>query len=101
MQSLSVGSANLLLIDIVGTPEYDLQSTTDIEGEEIAFVIDKIDSILQDIHDSPSLIYSRSGVESVEFLRADAESAMDIYVFTIVKTAGSAFTVFGNQTKTA
>ena len=28
-------------------------------------------------------------------------SAMDIYVFTIVKTAGSAFTVFGNQTKTA
>ena len=28
-------------------------------------------------------------------------SAMDIYVFTIVKTAGSTFTVFGNQTKTA
>ena len=80
LANLSVGSANLLLIDIVGTPEYDLQSTTDIEGEEITFVIDKIDSILQDIHDSPSLIYSRSGVESVEFLRADAESAMDIYV---------------------
>ncbi|DAC14059.1 MAG TPA: FtsX-like permease family protein [Candidatus Poseidoniales archaeon] len=80
LANLSDGSANLLLIDIVGTPDYDLQSTIDIEGEEITVVIGKIDSILQDIHDSPSLVYSRSGVESVEYLRADAESAMEIYV---------------------
>ena len=28
-------------------------------------------------------------------------SAKDMYVFTIVKTAASTYTVFGNQTKTA
>ncbi|MBH33437.1 MAG: hypothetical protein CMB75_03450 [Euryarchaeota archaeon] len=80
LANISEGSANLILIDIVGTPEYDLQSTTNIEGEEIAVVIGKIDSVLQNIHDSPSLVYSRSGVESVEFLRADAEGAMKIYI---------------------
>ena len=80
LANLSSGSANLLLIDIVGTPEYDLQSTDDIEGEEITLVMGEIDSILQETHDSPSLVYSRSGVESVEFLRADAEGAMEIYV---------------------
>ena len=80
LANLSSGSANLVLIDIVGTPEYDLQSTTQVEGEEIAFVIGEIDSILQDIDDSPSLLYTRSGVESVEFLRADAEGAMTMYV---------------------
>ena len=35
---------------------------------------------MQDIDDSPSLLYTRSGVESVEFLRADAEGAMTMYV---------------------
>ena len=78
--NLSSGSANLLLIDIVGTPEYDLQTTIEVEGEELSSIIGKIDSVMQDIDDSPSLVYSRSGVESVEFLRTDAEGAMSMYV---------------------
>ena len=36
LANLSSGSANLVLIDIVGPPEYDLQSPTQVEGEEIA-----------------------------------------------------------------
>ena len=80
LADLSSGSANLLLIDIVGTPEYDLQTTTEVEGEELSSIIGKIDSVMQDIDDSPSLVYSRSGIESVEFLRTDAESAMSMYV---------------------
>jgi putative ABC transport system permease protein len=80
LANLSSGSANLLLIDIVGTPEYDLQTTTDVEGEELSSIIGKIDSTIQDIDDSPSLVYSRSGIESVEILRTDAEGAMTMYV---------------------
>ena len=34
LANLSSGTSNHLLIDIVGTPEYDLQSTDEIEGEE-------------------------------------------------------------------
>jgi len=80
LANLSSGSANLLLIDIVGTPEYDLQTSTDVEGEELSLIIGKIDSTVQDIDDSPSLVYSRSGIESVELLRTDAEGAMSMYV---------------------
>ncbi len=80
LANLSSGSSNHLLIDIVGTPEYDLQSTDEIEGEELSAVILEINSLMEGIDDSPSLVYSRSGIDSVEFLRADAESAMEIYI---------------------
>jgi len=80
LANLSSGTSNHLLIDIVGTPEYDLQSTDEIEGEELSAIIAKINSIMEEIDDSPSLVYSRSGVDSVELLRADAEGAMTTYI---------------------
>ena len=57
-----------------------MQTSTDVEGEELSLIIGKIDSTVQDIDDSPSLVYSRSGIESVELLRTDAEGAMSMYV---------------------
>jgi len=80
LANLSSGSSNLLLIDIVGTPEFDLQSTDEIEGEELSAVIEEINLLMYDIDDSPSLVYTRSGVESVELLRTDAAGAMTMYV---------------------
>jgi len=57
-----------------------LQTSTNVEGEELSLIIIELASILQDIDDSPSLVYSRSGIESVELLRTDAEGAMSMYV---------------------
>jgi putative ABC transport system permease protein len=57
-----------------------LQTSTNVEGEELSLIIVELASILQDIDDSPSLVYSRSGIESVELLRTDAEGAMSMYV---------------------
>jgi len=80
LANLSSGSANQLLIDISGTPEFDLQSTEEVEGEELSNVIREINTIMYEIDDFPSLVYSRSGVESVELLRSDAEGAMLMYL---------------------
>lgn len=80
LANLTSGSANLLLIDIVGTPEFDLQTTDEVEGEELSSVIKEINILMYDIDDSPSLVYTRSAVGSVEILRTDAEGAMTMYV---------------------
>ena len=68
LANLSQGSANFLLIDVLGTPEYDLQSTDVKEGEELSEIIDAVTITVIDI-DQSAIIYDRSGVESVEFLR--------------------------------
>jgi len=36
LANLSAGSANLLLLDVAGSPEYDLQSTEEVEGERLS-----------------------------------------------------------------
>ena len=80
LANLSPGASNLLLIDVVGTPEYDLQSTTEVEGEELSALMEGITAVMTETDDSHSLVYDRSGVHSVELLRADAEGAMKTYV---------------------
>ena len=79
LANLTAGSANLLLLDIEGTPEYDLQSTDDIEGEQLSEIIDAVSKIVMANDDAYSRVYDRSGVQSVEFLRADAEGAQKSY----------------------
>ena len=79
LANLTAGSANLLLLDIEGTPEYDLQSTDEVEGKQLSEVIDALSEIVMAGDDAPSRIYDRSGVQSVEFLRADAEGAQRSY----------------------
>ncbi|MEE2624959.1 MAG: FtsX-like permease family protein, partial [Candidatus Thermoplasmatota archaeon] len=80
LANLNPDSSNLLLIDVVGTPDYDLQSTTEIEGEELSALMEAITGIMREADDSPSLVYDRSAVFSVELLRADAEGAMMMYL---------------------
>ena len=77
--NLSAGSANLLLLDVEGTPEFDLQSTVEVEGESLSQAIVYVRQTVMDNDDSSFITYDRSGVTSVEFLRADAEGASMSY----------------------
>ena len=80
LANMSSGSSNLLLIDIFGTPDYNLPSTEEDDGPELTLVTQAMDETISNSIDSPSLIYDRSQVFSVEILRADAEGAMLFYI---------------------
>ena len=79
LANLSAGSANLLLLDVVGSPEYDLQSTEEDEGERLSEIISSVKDTMMAVDDTSFIAYDRSGVDSVEFLRADAEGASKSY----------------------
>ena len=73
LANLSSGSSNLILVDVLGTPEHNLPSTDEDDGPELTLITQAIDEAISNSIDSPSLIYDRSQVFSVEILRADAE----------------------------
>lgn len=82
LTNLGEGSSNLILIDIQGTPSYDLQSTDDVdEGKELNLLIDEITDLVSLETEVPVSVYDRSGVDSVEFLRADAEGAVKMFPY--------------------
>ena len=82
LANLSAGSSNLILIDVQGSPVYDLQSTDDInENEELTKLVSDISILMGDLDDTPVSVYDRSGVFSVEVLRADAEGAVKMYPY--------------------
>lgn len=94
LANLSAGSANLLLIDIVGTPDYDLLSTDEDEGELLTPVLGSLTTIATEF-DQGAIVYDRSGISSVEFLRADAEGAMKSYpVITGMLVIVAGITIF-------
>jgi len=94
LSNLTTGSANVLLIDIVGTPHYDLLSTDEDEGELLTPVLASVTEIATGI-DQAAIVYDRSGIDSVEFLRADAEGAMKSYpVITGMLVIVAGITIF-------
>jgi len=70
----SAGSSNQLLLDIVGTPD-----SQDPDGSGLTTLKANISAIVGEVDESPASIYDRTGVDSVEFLRADVEGAMKTY----------------------
>ena len=68
-----------MLLDVEGTPEFDLQSTEAVEGESLSQAISYVRQTVMDVDDSSFTAYDRSGVDSVELLRADAEGASMSY----------------------
>ena len=74
LANLSAGDSNLLLIDVVGTP--DSQAADD---SGLTDLITDISAIVSENDNSPTGVYDRRGVTSVEFLRADADGAMKSY----------------------
>jgi putative ABC transport system permease protein len=81
LANLPQGSANLLLIDVEGTPAYDLQGTDQNEGDALNVIIESVNSVLESTSESPAITYDRSGVYSVEILRQDAKGAADTFPF--------------------
>ena len=78
----TTGSSNQLLIDIKGTPSYDLQSTSDVnEGVKLNGVRSLITEIVSENTDTPVVVYDQAGMEFVELLRADAEGADKMYPY--------------------
>lgn len=80
LANLSAGSSNLLLIDVLGNPDYNLPSTDEDDGPELSLLVEGIDETTSQIGASTSMVYDRSQVFSVEILRADAEGAMMFYL---------------------
>ena len=82
LANLSSGSSNFILIDIKGTPTYDLQSTVDEnENPDMTLLVNDLSVLMSELDESPTSVYDRSGVISVEFLRADAEGASKMYPY--------------------
>ena len=80
LANLTSGSSNIILIDVLGDPDYDIPSTDENEGTELTSLVSSIDETISNMEDNPTLVYDRSQVFSVEILRADAEGAMKFYV---------------------
>ncbi|MEC8722155.1 MAG: FtsX-like permease family protein, partial [Candidatus Thermoplasmatota archaeon] len=88
-----VGSANNLMLDIEGTPSFDLPSTEDYEGEDL----DSIKLVVADSMDANELdgrIRDRGQYDAVEFMRQDLEGAKKTTTpFTVMIQAIAAITI--------
>ena len=81
LTNVSAGTSNTLLIDVKGTPAYDLLSTPENEGPELESLVENL-AVSFSLQDGISVvIHDRSGQESVEFLRADVEGAKLTYPY--------------------
>ena len=81
LTNVSAGTSNTLLIDVKGTPAYDLLSTPENEGPELESLVENL-TVSFSLQDGISVvIHDRSGQESVEFLRADVEGAKLTYPY--------------------
>ncbi|MEE2812795.1 MAG: FtsX-like permease family protein [Candidatus Thermoplasmatota archaeon] len=90
LANFSAGDSNLLLIDVEGTP--DSQSP---ESSGLIELIDGISDIARENDDSAMGVYDRTGVHSVEFLRADVDGASKTYpVVTGMLAVVAGITIF-------
>tara|TARA_B100000945_G_scaffold321555_1_gene336917 strand:- start:5003 stop:7429 length:2427 start_codon:yes stop_codon:yes gene_type:complete len=95
LTNVSVGTSNTLLIDVKGTPAYDLLSTPENEGPELESLVENL-TVSFSLQDGISVVvHDRSGQESVEFLRADVEGAKLMYPYvTGMITVVAGVTIF-------
>ena len=88
-----VGSANTLMLDIEGTPSFDLPTTKEYEGEEL----DNIKMVVANSMDANELdgrIRDRGQNDAVEFMRQDLEGAKKSTTpFTVMIQAIAAITI--------
>jgi len=89
----SLGSANTLLLDVEGSPAYDLPDTEAYEGDEI----DEVKSLVIDAMEVAALdgrLRDRGQNEPVEIMRQDLESAKRSSVpFTVMIAAIASITI--------
>ena len=75
LSNITSGSSNKILIDLEGTPSFDLPSTEESEGAEIDTVKTHIREVLLAADSGTATVTDRGETPSVEFLRADLEGA--------------------------
>ena len=73
LANLTSGSSNKILIDLEGTPGFDLPSTEKFEGDEIDPVKSHLKEVLLDEDSGTATVNDRGETPSVELLRADLE----------------------------
>ena len=75
LANLTSGSSNKILIDLEGTPAFDIPTTDKFEGDEISPVKAHVMEVLLDADSGTATVNDRGETPSVEFLRADLEGA--------------------------
>ena len=92
LTNASLGESNTLLLDVDGTPSFDLPDTEAYEGREI----DEVKSLVSDALEAAALdgrIRDRGQNEPVEIMRQDLESAKRSSVpFTVMIAAIASIT---------
>jgi len=93
MTGNEIGSANNLMLDVEGTPSFDLPNTDENEGDEI----DGMKAIVSDSMEANSLdgrIRDRGQNDAVEFMRQDLDGAKKMATpFTVMIQAIAAITI--------
>lgn len=69
--NLSTDMRNQVLIDIQGTPSYDLQDTTTVEGKALRPLKQELGQDLRNHNVTSFQVLDRGGIHSVELLRQD------------------------------
>ena len=89
----AIGTSNTILLDVEGTPSYDLPDTSEYEGEEI----DAVKALVSDALQSAELdgrVRDRGQNEPVEIMRQDLENAKRTSVpFTVMIAAIASITI--------
>jgi len=93
LTNASVGTSNTLLLDIEGTPSFDLPDTEAYEGNEI----DEVKALVSDaleVAEMDGRVRDRGQNEPVEIMRQDLESAKRTSVpFTVMIAAIASITI--------
>jgi putative ABC transport system permease protein len=94
----SSDNRTLMLIDVVGTPDYDLIDTETVEGEALGTFVDDLKSALADHDVSAVQVEDRSAMWSVELLRQDLEgNRKTLPLFTGILVGVSALVIAISQ----
>ena len=88
-----LGSSNTILLDVEGTPSFDLPDTEEYEGEEIDLVKSLVDDSL-DQSDLDARVRDRGQNEPVEVMRQDLEGTKRATIpFTVMIAAIASITI--------
>ena len=93
LTNTSIGTSNTLLLDVEGTPSFDLPDTEAYEGDEIDEVKLLVSDALE-VADMEGRVRDRGQNEPVEIMRQDLESAKRTSVpFTVMIAAIASITI--------
>ena len=88
-----VGASNTLLLDVEGTPSFDLPDTEDYEGEEMDAVKTLVEGIMEEV-ELDGRVRDRGQNEQVEVLRQDLEATKRTTVpFTVMIAVIASITI--------